>query len=183
MTDAISRSVVHWGWPKVPSRGPGPPGPAFVALFIGDLREDEHTAAGQMVARVGACGDLWHRGWSRADSTFRGRPGAGEEPNLSDSLKEIGQDPARVLDVAKSTLASNQGTESLQPPAPRWRPPTPRRAEVMPWTVSLDQLSIGWSASLALSWRAAARCWALRPRYRHHDHSSEKERYRQPVWH
>jgi 2-hydroxychromene-2-carboxylate isomerase len=27
---------------------------------------------------------------------------AGEEPNLSDSLKEIGQDPGRVLDLAKS---------------------------------------------------------------------------------
>ena len=37
-----------------------------------------------------------YRRWFEADQP------AGEEPNLSDSLEEIGQDPARVLDVAKS---------------------------------------------------------------------------------
>ncbi len=46
----------------------------------------------------------WVEVYTRA--TYRrwfdaGQP-AGEEPNISDSLKEIGQDPARVLDTAKS---------------------------------------------------------------------------------
>lgn len=61
------------------------------------------------VALVGAA-EGWGEGYTRAAYRHwfeRGEP-ADEEPNLSESLKDVGQDPERVLSIARSETTARE---------------------------------------------------------------------------